>query len=187
MFRGRRSHLSRPCVARWNWIQAVGSWTICLAGDGVRCGGADRGEDELSAESDRLAQPTAHVAATEGGLGSKNVLRCRRKDASTRLFCDSIRAMGDGRESLPDDIETLKATLIIARAEAAAARKLSRRNDVAKPMATCSSAGVRSLASSTTVASACRTTPPNAPCAASLGAGSRGCSVAPIAVATVLR
>ena len=30
--------------------------------------------------------------------------------------------MGDGLESLPDDIETLKAALIVARAEAAAAR-----------------------------------------------------------------
>jgi hypothetical protein len=29
--------------------------------------------------------------------------------------------MGDGIESLPDDIETLKAALIVARAEAAAA------------------------------------------------------------------
>jgi len=39
-------------------------------------------------------------------------LRCRRKDASNRSFCDSIRARGDGLESLPDDIETLKAALI---------------------------------------------------------------------------
>ncbi len=30
--------------------------------------------------------------------------------------------MGDGLESLPDDIETLKAALIVARVEAAAAR-----------------------------------------------------------------
>jgi hypothetical protein len=30
--------------------------------------------------------------------------------------------MGDGFESLPDDIETLKAALIVARAETAAAR-----------------------------------------------------------------
>jgi hypothetical protein len=30
--------------------------------------------------------------------------------------------MGDGLESLPDDVETLKAALIVARAEAAAAR-----------------------------------------------------------------
>ena len=30
--------------------------------------------------------------------------------------------MGDGLESLPDDIETLKAALIVARAEAAVAR-----------------------------------------------------------------
>jgi transposase len=30
--------------------------------------------------------------------------------------------MGDGLESLPDDIETLKAALIVARAEAATAR-----------------------------------------------------------------
>ena len=30
--------------------------------------------------------------------------------------------MGDGLESLPDDIETLQAALIVARAEAAAAR-----------------------------------------------------------------
>ena len=50
------------------------------------------------------------------------LLRCGRKDASNRPFCDSIRAMGDGLKSLPDDIETLKAALIVARAEAAAAR-----------------------------------------------------------------
>jgi transposase len=52
---------------------------------------------------------------------------------------------------------------------------------------TCSSAGARLPASSTTAASACRITPPNEPYAASLWAGSRGCSVAPIAAATVLR
>ncbi len=45
-----------------------------------------------------------------------------KKDAANRPFCDSIRAMGDGLESLPDDIKTLKAALIVARAEAAAAR-----------------------------------------------------------------
>src|SRR5258708_12244713 len=82
-------------VARWNWIvalrQAVGLWPFCLAGDGGRCGGAERSADELSAGGDRLAQPAAHVAATERRLGSKNVLRCGRKDASNRPFCDSIR------------------------------------------------------------------------------------------------
>jgi hypothetical protein len=55
----------------------------------------------------------AHVAATERGIGSKNVLRCGRKYASNRRFCDSIRPMGDGLESLPDDIETLKAALMV--------------------------------------------------------------------------
>src|SRR5436309_6047641 len=120
-----RRFADQGLVARWNWIvalrQAVGPWPFCLAGDGRRCGGADRGADELPAGGDRLAQPAAHVAATERRLGSKNVLRCGRKDASNRRFCDSIRAMGDGLESLPDDIETLKAALIVARAEAAAA------------------------------------------------------------------
>lgn len=52
---------------------------------------------------------------------------------------------------------------------------------------TCSSAGARSRASSTMAASACRTTPPNEPCAASPWGGSLGCSVAPIAAATVPR
>src|SRR5947199_1826164 len=120
-----RRFADQGLVARWNWIvalrQAVGPWPFCLAGDGRRCGGADRGADELSAGGDRLAQPAAHVAATERRLGSKNVRRCGREDASNRPFCDSIRAMGDGLESLPDDIETLKAALIVARAEAAAA------------------------------------------------------------------
>src|SRR5258708_18946495 len=113
-------------MARRNWIvalrQAVGPWAFCLACDGGRCGGADRGADELSAGGNRLAQPAAHVAATERRVGLKKVLRCGRKDASNRPFCDSIRAMGDGLESLPDDVETLKAALIVARAEAAAAR-----------------------------------------------------------------
>src|SRR5260221_607379 len=74
------------------------------------------------AGGDRLAQPAAHVATTERRIGFKNVLRCGRKDASNRPFCDSIMAMGDGLESLPDDIEMLKAALIVARAEVAAAR-----------------------------------------------------------------
>jgi hypothetical protein len=47
---------------------------------------------------------------------------------------------------------------------------------------TCSSAGRRSLASSTTAAFASRTMPLNEPCAASPWAGSHGCSLAPTAV-----
>ncbi len=39
---------------------------FCLAGNGERCGRADRGADELSAGGDRLAQPAAHLAATAG-------------------------------------------------------------------------------------------------------------------------
>ena len=50
---------------------------------------------------------------------------------------------------------------------------------------TCSNAGMRSHASSTTAASACRTTPPNAPCVVSPWGGSPGCSAAPIVVAIV--
>ena len=73
-------------------------------------------------------QPAAHVATTERRIDLKNVLGCGRKDASNRPFCDSIRVMGDGLESLPDDIETLKAALIVARAEAAAARALQSDN-----------------------------------------------------------
>src|SRR5260221_6105948 len=119
-------HLAQGSVARWGRnvavCQAAGPWAFCLARDGGRCGGADRGADELSAGGDRLAQPATHVAATERRIGLKNVLRRGRKDASNRPFCDSIRAMGDGLESLPDDIETLKAALIVARAEVAAAR-----------------------------------------------------------------
>src|SRR5438128_9540129 len=47
---------------------------------------------------------------------------CGRKDAYNRTVCGSIMAVGAGLESLPDDIETLKAALIVARADAAAAR-----------------------------------------------------------------
>ncbi|MGY2932950.1 transposase [Bradyrhizobium sp. GM6.1] len=66
--------------------------------------------------------------------------------------------------------------------------KLSRRNDVAKAMVYMLQALERvHSASSTTAASACRTTLPNEPCAASLWVGSRGCSAAPTAVATVPR
>lgn len=50
---------------------------------------------------------------------------------------------------------------------------------------TCSSAGAPSPASSTTVASACRTTPPNGRYAASQWAENPGCSAAPIVAATV--
>jgi hypothetical protein len=39
--------------------------------------------------------------------------------ASNHWFCDSIRVMDVGPEALPDDIETLKAALIAARAEVA--------------------------------------------------------------------
>jgi transposase len=45
-----------------------------------------------------------------------------KKDASNHWFCDSISFMNAGLEALPDDIETLKAALLVARAEAAAAR-----------------------------------------------------------------
>src|SRR6202051_3545768 len=62
--------------------------------------------------------------------------------------------------------------------------KLSRGNDVAKAWTTCSSAGVRSRASSTTAASACQTMRRSVACAASLWVANRGCSAVPIAVAS---
>jgi transposase len=65
--------------------------------------------------------------------------------------------------------------------------KLSRSNDLAKAMDYMISAGVRSPASSATAAFACRTMPPNEPCAASPSDGSRGSSAALTAVATVPR
>ena len=45
-------------------------------------------------------------------------------DAASRVgpFCDSIGAIGEGLEPLPDDIEMLKAALIVAREQAATAR-----------------------------------------------------------------
>src|SRR5579864_2574200 len=49
---------------------------------------------------------------------------------------------------------------------------------------TCSSAGARSPASSTTAASACQTMRPSVACAVSLWVGSRGCSAARIAAAS---
>jgi len=50
-----------------------------MAGDGGRCGRADRAADELSAGGDRLAQPAAHVASTERRIGSKNVSEVQKK------------------------------------------------------------------------------------------------------------
>src|SRR5438132_7269138 len=53
-----RRFADQGLVARWNWIvalrQAVGPWPFCLAGDGGRCGGADRGADELPARGPLL-------------------------------------------------------------------------------------------------------------------------------------
>lgn len=52
VFRGRGGSLIK---ALWHdgiglsLRQAVGPWPFCLAGDGGRCGGADRGADGLSA------------------------------------------------------------------------------------------------------------------------------------------
>jgi len=65
--------------------------------------------------------------------------------------------------------------------------KLSRGNDVAKAMDYMLKRWSVLRASSTTVASACRTTPPSVPCAASLWVASHGCSAAPIAGASVPR
>ena len=48
-----------------------------------------------------------------------------KKGASNHWFCDSIRTMDAGLEALPDDIEALKAALMVARAEAAAAENES--------------------------------------------------------------
>jgi hypothetical protein len=47
---------------------------------------------------------------------------CAEKGASNRWFYDSISVMSAGAEALPDDIETLKAALVVARAEVAIAR-----------------------------------------------------------------
>jgi len=46
----------------------------------------------------------------------------RKKSRRKSLICDSISFMKAGVEALPDDVEALKAALIVARAEAAAAR-----------------------------------------------------------------
>src|SRR4051812_24552657 len=53
---------------------------------------------------------------------SKKVSLLAERGASNHLFCDSIRVMDDGLESVPDDIEALKVALVAARAEVAAVR-----------------------------------------------------------------
>ena len=65
--------------------------------------------------------------------------------------------------------------------------KLSRGTMSPRPWTTCSSAGARLPASSMTAASACQTMRPSVACAASLWVGSRGCSAARIAAASVPR
>jgi hypothetical protein len=47
---------------------------------------------------------------------------CGRAGSLIKALCDSISLMKAGVEALPDDVETLKAALIVALAEAAAAR-----------------------------------------------------------------
>jgi outer membrane murein-binding lipoprotein Lpp len=81
--------------------------------------GRRRGDDLVRAT---LAQSAAHLAAAERGIVVKKIGVDCKKDASNHRFCDSIRTMDAGLEALPDDIETLKAALMVARAEAAAAR-----------------------------------------------------------------
>src|SRR3954467_10702726 len=75
---------------------------------------------------ERPGRSTGAIRSTRGGHRAqdrlKKVLRYGRKVASNGLLCDSIGPMGEGLESLPDDVETLQAALIVARAEAAAAR-----------------------------------------------------------------
>ena len=61
------------------------------------------------------------MAAAERGIGVKGVLN-DKKIAANRWFYDSIGIMSAGPEALPDDIETLQAALVIARAEVAIVR-----------------------------------------------------------------
>jgi transposase len=69
VFRGRGGSLIK---ALWHDGVGLSLYAKRLAGDGGRCGGAERGADELSAGGDRLAQSAAHVAATERRIGSKS-------------------------------------------------------------------------------------------------------------------
>ena len=83
VFRGRAGSLIK---ALWHdgiglslYAKRLGPWPLRLAGDGGRCGGADRGADELSAGGDRLAQPATYLAAAERRIGCKKVgLKCRK-------------------------------------------------------------------------------------------------------------
>ena len=61
------------------------------------------------------------MATAERGVGVKNVLN-DKKVAANRWFYDSIGIMSAGSEALPDDIETLQAALVVARAEVAIVR-----------------------------------------------------------------
>ena len=78
VFRGRAGSLIK---ALWHdgiglslYAKRLGPWPVCLAGDGGRCGGADRGADELSAGGDRLAQSATHLAAAERRIGCKKLV-----------------------------------------------------------------------------------------------------------------
>src|ERR1700737_3329640 len=81
VFRGRAGSLIKAL-----WHDGIGLSFYAKRLDGGRCSGAYRSADELSAGGDRLAQPATHVAATERGIGLKNVLRCRRKSPQIADF-----------------------------------------------------------------------------------------------------
>src|ERR1700722_247781 len=71
-------------------VQAIGPWPVCLAGNGGRRGGTDRGSDGLFAGGDRLAKSTTYLAAAERRIGCGKILRVCKKAAPNRDFCDSI-------------------------------------------------------------------------------------------------
>ena len=75
VFRGRAGSLIK---ALWHdgiglslYAKRLDRGTVCLAGDGGWCGGAECGTDELSAGGDRLEKSATHLATAERGPGLK--------------------------------------------------------------------------------------------------------------------
>ena len=127
VFRGRRGDLIKVL---WHdglglslYAKRLERGRFILAVGGCRCGC-----DRIGANSATCwRRSTGETHNIHGGRGapdrhSKKLAWCAETGASNRPFYDSISVMSAGAEALPDDIETLKAALVVARAEVAIAR-----------------------------------------------------------------